>query len=99
MVQFNIATLASVAILSNACFVSAKSCRSGGIYCGYALQQKGKCQYRDDIIVELKASHQPTDGRHIDHSLFSCLQHGKIDFQKFCNNGCVGGDKKDDYCS
>ncbi|KAI0138901.1 hypothetical protein F4776DRAFT_670217 [Hypoxylon sp. NC0597] len=76
--------------------VSSKSCNSGGVYCGYALIGRG--DYRDDIITQLHGAGQSTDDIVIQQSLFSCGSHGTISFQQFCNNGCVGGDSKDDYC-
>lgn len=39
-----------------------------------------------------------TDDTAINESLWSCLEHGDIAYLEMCNAGCIGGDKKDDYC-
>ncbi|KAI2468680.1 hypothetical protein F4781DRAFT_397513 [Annulohypoxylon bovei var. microspora] len=95
MVQFATVAIAFTAVLSG--FVSAKSCHSGGVYCGYSLIKRG--DYRDDIVTQLNGVHQSTDNTHIQQSLFGCGNHGTISFKQYCKNGCIGGDKKDDYCT
>ena len=55
--------------------------------------------YHDDIVTQLAAHKQSTDEIHVQQSLFGCGKHGQITFREYCKKGCVGGDKKDDYCS
>ncbi|OTA59762.1 hypothetical protein K449DRAFT_436021 [Hypoxylon sp. EC38] len=94
MVQLITIVVTFTAVFSG--FVSAKSCKSGGVYCGYSLIARG--DYRDDIITQLHGADKSTDETVINQSLFLCGSHGTISFSQFCNNGCVGGDSRDDYC-
>ncbi|KAI0898820.1 hypothetical protein F4806DRAFT_493325 [Annulohypoxylon nitens] len=95
MVQIATVIVAFTAVLSG--FASAKSCKNGGVYCGTALIHRG--DYHDDIVTQLQAHRQSTDEIHVQQSLFGCGKHGQITFRQYCSKGCVGGDKKDDYCS
>ncbi|KAF3059739.1 hypothetical protein GL218_04613 [Daldinia childiae] len=92
--------LAQVAIIFTtalAGFTTAKSCKTGGIYCGTYLLERG--DYINKIITNLRANNMPTDDNTIKQSLWSCLEHGDIQFKEMCTRGCVGGDKNDDYCT
>ncbi|KAJ2996589.1 hypothetical protein NUW58_g921 [Xylaria curta] len=83
--------VATIAVaFSSAGLVSAKSCNNGGIYCG---------DYINKIITNLRANGLGTDDYTIKNSLWACIEHGDIQFKEFCDVGCVGGDKNDDYCS
>ncbi|KAI0552660.1 hypothetical protein F4679DRAFT_581171 [Xylaria curta] len=90
---------ASFALTAFACagIVVAKSCKSGGIYCGFALLDRG--DYVNKIITNLQANNEPTDDQHINQSLWACLEHGDISFKSYCTLGCNGGDSNDDYCN
>ncbi|KAI1163346.1 hypothetical protein F5B18DRAFT_319512 [Nemania serpens] len=90
-------TTFALAVLASAGIVAAKSCNSGGIYCGFALLGRG--DYINKITTDLQANNQPTDNQHINQSLWTCLDHGDISFRQFCSSGCNGGDKSDDYCN
>ncbi|KZV78016.1 hypothetical protein EXIGLDRAFT_561353, partial [Exidia glandulosa HHB12029] len=77
--------------------VLADSCNRGGVYCGVSLLNKGN--YHDHIVQVLQANGQPTDDKHIDDSIFDCLDGGEIRYRGFCANGCGGTDSEDpDFC-
>ncbi|KAI1376638.1 hypothetical protein F4677DRAFT_419115 [Hypoxylon crocopeplum] len=95
MVQFAQVAIIFTTALSG--MVAAKSCTTGGIYCGTYLLQRG--DYITKIITNLRANNMPTDDNTIKQSLWSCLEHGDISFKEMCSLGCIGGDKKDDYCT
>ncbi|KAI3320962.1 hypothetical protein HD806DRAFT_537619 [Xylariaceae sp. AK1471] len=94
MVQLSNFVLAT--IMSSIGLVAAKSCHSGGIYCGTSLLHRG--DYNTKIITNLRAVNEPTDDQHIKQSLWDCTSHGDIGYREFCTFGCHGGDDKDDYC-
>ncbi|KAI1124297.1 hypothetical protein F5Y10DRAFT_249676 [Nemania abortiva] len=94
MVQF---TTFALTVLASAGIVAAKSCHSGGIYCGFALLDRG--DYINKIITNLEANNEPTDDLHVQQSLWTCLDHGDISFKEYCTLGCNGGDDNDDYCN
>jgi hypothetical protein len=55
--------------------------------------------YHNHIVDVLQENSQPTDGAHIDNSLFDCGGGGSITLQMYCANGCGGvGSTEDDYC-
>ncbi|KAK9775987.1 putative Killer toxin Kp4 domain-containing protein [Seiridium cardinale] len=95
MVQIAAFTLA---VLASAGLVAADSCNAGGIYCGSAMLMIPLGDYVTKIITNLRASNEPTDDPHIQQGLWTCIEHGDISFKEYCTLGCVGGDKKDDYC-
>ncbi|KAM0811611.1 putative Killer toxin Kp4 domain-containing protein [Seiridium cardinale] len=74
----------TLAVLASAGLVAADSCNAG--------------DYVTKIITNLRASNEPTDDPHIQQGLWTCIEHGDISFKEYCTLGCVGGDKKDDYC-
>ncbi|KAI1196235.1 hypothetical protein F5X97DRAFT_220272 [Nemania serpens] len=82
---------------SSAGLVSAKSCHNGGIYCGTYLLDRG--DYINKIITNLRANSLGTEDYNIKNSLWTCIDHGDIQFKELCSVGCIGGDKSDDYCS
>ncbi|CAJ2513729.1 Uu.00g018480.m01.CDS01 [Anthostomella pinea] len=84
-------------IMSSIGLVAAKSCHTGGVYCGTSLQHRG--DYSTKIITNLRAANEPTDAQHISNSLWDCVEHGDISYREFCSLGCHGGDDKDDYCN
>ncbi|KAI0132097.1 hypothetical protein BJ170DRAFT_691299 [Xylariales sp. AK1849] len=90
-------TVFALTVLASAGIVAAKSCKSGGIYCGFSLLDRG--DYVTKIITNLRASNEPTDDQHIKQGLWTCLDHGDISFKEYCSVGCNGGDSKDDYCN
>ncbi|KAI0192298.1 hypothetical protein EV127DRAFT_510589 [Xylaria flabelliformis] len=90
-------TTFALTVLASAGMVAAKSCKSGGIYCGFALLDRG--DYINKIITNLQANNEPTDDQHTKQSLWTCLEHGDISLKSYCTLGCNGGDSKDDYCN
>ncbi|KAI1469316.1 uncharacterized protein F4812DRAFT_470337 [Daldinia caldariorum] len=90
--------LAQVAIIFTtalAGFTTAKSCEEKDM----VLTVCDTRDYINKIITNLRANNMPTDDNTIQQSLWSCLEHGDIQFKEMCTRGCVGGDKKDDYCT
>lgn len=75
--------------------IAAKSCHSGGMYCGQSLLNRGN--YENHIIQVLEAEGQQTTETYIDNSLFSCGSGGDITYVQYCDNGCngVGSDDAD----
>lgn len=68
-------------------------------YIWFAKQQIGN--YDEQIREALRAANQPTDGDHIERSLFFCSggPNGEIEYLQFCGNRCVdGGTNHNDYC-
>ncbi|KAL6901480.1 hypothetical protein GGI43DRAFT_403139 [Trichoderma evansii] len=97
MVQYTLIPLAILATLSS--FAAANNCKVNLDYCGATLLRVGN--YGEQIRGALQASGQPTDGAHIERSLFFCAggPNGEIEFLSFCGNRCVdGGAGHDDYC-
>ncbi|TVY73187.1 hypothetical protein LSUE1_G007843 [Lachnellula suecica] len=94
MVQISTLIIIFTSVLST--LVAAKSCTSGGIYCGKDLLKRG--DYITKVNTNLKANNMPTDSIHQLASLWSCLEHGDISLIQYCVAGCIRGDKKDDYC-
>ncbi|RAL62689.1 hypothetical protein DID88_004532 [Monilinia fructigena] len=95
MVQLSIITLAVASLLSG--LAAAKSCKTGGIYCGTDLLRRG--DYITKVNTNLLANNLPTSNLYVQQSLWACIEHGDIRFIQFCASGCVGGDSKDDYCT
>ncbi|KAF7905692.1 hypothetical protein EAE99_011993 [Botrytis elliptica] len=95
MVQLSTITIVLASVLSS--IVAAKSCNSGGIYCGTYLLKRG--DYITKINTNLLANNLPTSDLYVKQSLWACLEHGDIKLLEFCAAGCVGGDKNDDYCT
>ncbi|KAI9640592.1 hypothetical protein NHQ30_010891 [Ciborinia camelliae] len=95
MVRISMIALAVVSAFSG--LVAAKSCKNGGIYCGTYLLKRG--DYITKIQTNLLANSLPTSDIYVKQSLWGCIEHGDIKFLQFCAAGCVGGDKKDDYCT
>ncbi|KAL7622189.1 hypothetical protein AAE478_007692 [Parahypoxylon ruwenzoriense] len=97
MVQFVKIAVVLATAFSSFEMAAAKSCKSGGIYCGFALLKRG--DYITKIITNLRANNLPTDDFYIKQSLWSCLEHGDISLIEMCSLGCNGGDSKDDFCN
>ncbi|TGO75313.1 hypothetical protein BELL_0221g00120 [Botrytis elliptica] len=109
MVQLSTITIVLASVLSS--IVAAKSCNSGGIYCGtYLLKRVLEIKlftltlfqtgdYITKINTNLLANNLPTSDLYVKQSLWACLEHGDIKLLEFCAAGCVGGDKNDDYCT
>ncbi|KAI1498686.1 hypothetical protein F5X99DRAFT_314953 [Biscogniauxia marginata] len=97
MVQVAKIAIALTTVFSGFGLVAAKSCRSGGVYCGSALLKRG--DYITKIKVNLIANGQPTTDYYVEESLWTCLEHGDITLEKVCSYGCSGGDKRDDTCN
>ncbi|KAF5871554.1 uncharacterized protein Bfra_008073 [Botrytis fragariae] len=95
MVQLSTITIVLASVLSS--IVAAKSCNSGGIYCGTYLLKRG--DYITKINTNLLANNLPTSDLYVKQSLWACIEHGDIKLLEFCAAGCVGGDKNDDYCT
>ncbi|KAF7858936.1 hypothetical protein EAF04_008977 [Stromatinia cepivora] len=95
MVQLSMITIVLASALSG--LVAAKSCKTGGIYCGTYLLKRG--DYITKINTNLLANNLPTSDLYVKQSLWACIEHGDIRFLQFCAAGCVGGDKNDDYCT
>lgn len=55
--------------------------------------------YITKINTNLLANDMPTSDLYVKQSLWACIEHGDIKLLQFCAAGCVGGDKKDDYCT
>ncbi|TVY31705.1 hypothetical protein LOCC1_G008511, partial [Lachnellula occidentalis] len=94
MVQLSKMTIALTSVLST--LVAAKSCKSGGIYCGKSLLDRG--DYITKINTNLKANNLPDTDQYRDASLWTCLEHGDISLIQYCATGCLGNGKKDDSC-
>ncbi|TGO40103.1 hypothetical protein BHYA_0042g00360 [Botrytis hyacinthi] len=95
MVQLSTITIILTSALSS--IVAAKSCNTGGIYCGTYLLKRG--DYITKINTNLLANNLPTSDLYVKQSLWACIEHGDIKLLEFCAAGCVGGDKNDDYCT
>ncbi|KAM0124255.1 hypothetical protein ACHAP3_010461 [Botrytis cinerea] len=95
MVQLSTIAIVLASALSS--IVAAKSCKSGGIYCGTYLLKRG--DYITKINANLLANNLPTSDLYVKQSLWACIEHGDIKLLEFCAAGCVGGDKNDDYCT
>ncbi|TGO53819.1 hypothetical protein BCON_0117g00110 [Botryotinia convoluta] len=95
MVQLSTIAIVLASALSS--IVAAKSCNSGGIYCGTYLLKRG--DYITKINTNLLANNLPTSDLYVKQSLWACIEHGDIKLLEFCAAGCVGGDKNDDYCT
>ncbi|TGO53049.1 hypothetical protein BOTNAR_0306g00120 [Botryotinia narcissicola] len=95
MVQLSTITIILASALSS--IVAAKSCNTGGIYCGTYLLKRG--DYITKINTNLLAKNLPTSDLYVKQSLWACIEHGDIKLLEFCAAGCVGGDKNDDYCT
>ncbi|TGO08922.1 hypothetical protein BTUL_0186g00260 [Botrytis tulipae] len=95
MVQLSTITIILASALSS--IVAAKSCNTGGIYCGTYLLKRG--DYITKINTNLLANNLPTSDLYVKQSLWACIEHGDIKLLEFCAAGCVGGDKNDDYCT
>ncbi|THV50898.1 hypothetical protein BGAL_0131g00030 [Botrytis galanthina] len=95
MVQLSTITVIFASALSS--IVAAKSCNTGGIYCGTYLLKRG--DYITKINTNLLANNLPTSDLYVKQSLWACIEHGDIKLLEFCAAGCVGGDKNDDYCT
>ncbi|KAI4869215.1 hypothetical protein F4820DRAFT_407600 [Hypoxylon rubiginosum] len=93
----SIATVLAVGVTP----ILAKSCDAPWEWCGWDLLRWGN--YQDTITQALSDAGQPTDDRHVEQSLFRCLDtdNGNIKFESFCSNGCSygGTGDSDDYCS
>ncbi|KAF7919370.1 uncharacterized protein EAE97_011702 [Botrytis byssoidea] len=95
MVQLSTIAIILASALSS--IVAAKSCNTGGIYCGTYLLKRG--DYITKINTNLLANNLPTSDLYVKQSLWACIEHGDIKLLEFCAAGCVGGDKNDDYCT
>ncbi|KAI0195561.1 hypothetical protein EV127DRAFT_404303 [Xylaria flabelliformis] len=74
----------------------AKKCRMGGIYCGTYLLKIG--DYTTKMIVRLRAHNVSTQDYNIKNSLWACIEHDELEYIELCSVGCVGGNKREDYC-
>ncbi|KAN0087361.1 hypothetical protein V8E54_001049 [Elaphomyces granulatus] len=76
----------------------ADNCRQGLTYCGSSLLKKGN--YDLDIRLSLQAAGKPTDGHHINDSLFVCLTGDDLSWTATCRpQDCLdNGAGRDDSC-
>ncbi|KAH7403712.1 hypothetical protein BKA64DRAFT_744264 [Cadophora sp. MPI-SDFR-AT-0126] len=104
MVRVSIIVLAITSALSG--LTAAKSCKSGGIYCGLSLLRKRTHSdqalhtgdYTNKIKINLRASNMDESNHNIQQSLWACGEHGDINLIRLCGAGCLDNTKQDDTC-
>ncbi|KAK0117668.1 hypothetical protein ONS95_011997 [Cadophora gregata] len=94
MAQFSKIVIVLASVIST--LVAASSCHNGGIYCGFGLMQRGN--YITKINTGLQAKHITRSDYHQKNSLWSCGDHGDIEFKQICEVGCFDNGTDDDAC-
>ncbi|KAI8624404.1 hypothetical protein F5Y19DRAFT_454592 [Xylariaceae sp. FL1651] len=94
MVQSSIIAIALTAAFSG--FAAAKSCKTGGIYCGTSLLNRGN--YITNINTGLAAQSLPQTEFNQHNSLWDCTHNGQVQFSTLCLMGCLPNGSNDDTC-